>query len=73
MPRTKKPTSLEEQLIKVDSDIEATKKTLSRLKRTKKELEDKINLNRLTELNQLIIAKGKSIEDVKEILNRYEE
>lgn len=68
MARKKKPETLEEQLEKVNIDIEAMKEKLSKLKKRKKDLEEKIKLNRLTELDNLLSSKGKTVEDVKDML-----
>ena len=68
MARGKKSYSLEEQMDKIIAEIESTEESLKELKRTKKELEEQIRLNRLSELDQLISASGKSIEEVKAML-----
>ena len=68
MARGKKYYSLEEQMDKIIAEIESTEESLKELKRTKKELEEQIRLNRLSELDELISASGKSIEEVKAML-----
>lgn len=68
MARRKNPATLEEQLEKVNADIEATREKLSKLKNKKKELEKKIKMNRLTELDKLLSSEGKTVEDVKDML-----
>lgn len=68
MPRGKKKLSLEEQLEKVTTEIENMENSLKEMKNTKKELEEQINMNQLSELNQLIKEKGITIEYVKELL-----
>ncbi len=71
MARKKKVTlTLEEQLNKVTSDIEQTKETLKTLEKSKKELEDKIKMDRLATLDDIIQKSGKSYEEVKELLNK---
>ena len=71
MARKKKVTlTLEEQLNKVTSDIEQTKETLKSLEKSKKELEDKIKMDRLATLDDIIQKSGKSYEEVKELLNK---
>lgn len=66
----KKAVTLEEQLKKVVADIETTKAHLKKLKKAKKELEEKINMKQLQDLQQRISSKGKSIEEVIEFLDR---
>ena len=68
MARTKKPETLEEQLDKVNADIETTKEKLNKLKKRKRDLEGKIKMNRLTELDKLLSSKGKTVDDVKDML-----
>lgn len=68
MARRKKPATLEEQLEKINADIETCKEKLSKLRRNKKELEEKIKINRLTELYKLLDSEGKTVEDVKDML-----
>lgn len=68
MARTKKPETLEEQLDKVNADIETTKEKLNKLKKKKRDLEGKIKMNRLTELDKLLSSKGKTVDDVKDML-----
>ena len=70
MPRPKKVIlTPEKQLEKLISDIEATKATLKEMEQQKKELEVQIKMNRLSELDELITASGKSFDDVKALLN----
>ena len=70
MPRPKKVIlTPEEQLEKLISDIEATKATLKEMEQQKKNLEVQIKMNRLSELDELITASGKSFDDVKALLN----
>ena len=70
MPRPKKIIlTPEEQLEKLISDIEAAKATLKEMEQQKKVLEVQIKMNRLSELDELITASGKSFDDVKALLN----
>lgn len=70
MPRPKKVIlTPEEQLEKLISDIEAAKATLKEMEQQKKNLEVEIKMNRLSELDELITASGKSFDDVKALLN----
>lgn len=70
MPRGKKNLTLDEQLAKISAEIENMENSLKEMKKTKKELEEQIEHNRLLELNEIIKASGKSIEEVKEILTK---
>lgn len=71
MARKKKIVlTLEEQLIQVTADIEQTKETLKSLEKTKKELENKIKIDRLAALDDIIQKSGKSYEEVKALLTK---
>ena len=70
MARGKKKLTLDEQLAKVTSEIEITEATLTELKTTKKELEEQIHQQRLSELDELIQEKGLSFDEIKEILSK---
>ncbi len=69
MPRGKKNLTLDERLVQVTNEIEQIDNYLKELKKTKKELEEQINQMQLSELNNLIIEKGLSIEELKQMLN----
>ena len=68
MARGKKSYTLVEQLERTTSEIEDLEIHLKELKRSKKELEEQIKLNRLSELDKLIAASGKSFEEIKEFI-----
>ena len=68
MARAKKPETLEEQIEKVNADIEITKEKLNKLKKKKKYLEEEIKNNSLTELYELLSSEGKTVDDVKNML-----
>ena len=68
MARQKRIISLEEELTKVVSDINATEKTLQELKEIKKDIEEKIRVKNMEELDALIVQSGKSYEEVKAML-----
>ncbi len=68
MARGKKTLTLDEQLEKITSEIEGMEISLKELKKEKKELEEQIRINRLSELDEIISASGKSFEEVKELL-----
>lgn len=69
MPRGRKSLTLDEQLAKITEDIDNMEESLKKLKATKKDLEEQIKLNRLSELDDLIRQNGMNIEDIKNILN----
>ena len=69
MARTKKVVlTPEEQLEKLIADIETTEADLKEMKKQKKELEMQIKIDRLSELDEIITASGRSLEEVKELL-----
>ena len=68
MARARKILSLDEQLIKVVSDIEATQKQLQELESLKKDIEEKIRVRNMEELDALIVQSGKSYDEVKALL-----
>ena len=68
MARQRRILSLEEQLEKVVSDIEATEKLLQELKDSKKDIEEKIRMKNMEELDALIVQSGKSYEEIKAML-----
>ena len=70
MARGKKKLTLDEQLTKVTAEIKATEATLTELKATKKELEEQIHQQRLSELDELIQEKGLSFDELKEMLSK---
>ena len=70
MARGKKNLTLDEQLEKITADIDNMEASLKELKKTKKELEDQIKMNRLAELDELVTASGKSIDEIRELLTK---
>ena len=68
MARGKKNLTLEEQLEQITSEIESMETSIKELKGRKKELEEQVKMNRLSELDELITTSGKSFEEVKELL-----
>ena len=68
MARQRRILSLEEELTKVVSDINTTEKTLQELKEIKKDIEEKIRVRNMEELDALIVKSGKSYEEVKAML-----
>ena len=70
MARGRKKLSLDEQLAKITTEIENMENSLKEMKKTKKELEEQIKQAQLAKLNDLIIEKGLSFDEVKELLNK---
>ena len=68
MARGKTTLTLEEQLEQITSEIESMETSIKELKGRKKELEEQVKMNRLSELDELITTSGKSFEEVKELL-----
>lgn len=60
----------EEQLNQIIADIEQTKETLKSLEKSKKALDEKIKMDRLAALDELIMQSGKSYDEVKELLSK---
>lgn len=61
--------TLDEQLVKITTEIENMEVSLKEMKKAKKELEEQIHQNRLAELDELITSKGLTFEEVENILN----
>lgn len=71
MARTKKVIlTPEEQLKKINDDIQAAEENIQELKKAKKELEEQIKMSRLTELDKIITASGKSYDEIMELLSK---
>ena len=70
MPRGKKNLTLDEQLVKITTEIDNMENSLKEMKKAKKDLEDQIKQARLSELDDIISEKGLSFEEVKELLNK---
>ena len=70
MARGRKKLSLDEQLVKITTEIENMENSLKEMKLAKKNLEEQIRLARLNELDELITEKGLSFEDVKTLLTK---
>lgn len=68
MARQRRILSLDEQLEKVISDIEITEKHLQELRELKKNVEEKIRVRNMEELDALIVQSGKSYEEIKALL-----
>lgn len=59
----------EEELKQIVADIQQTRETLKSLEKSKKELEEKIRIDRLAALDELITQSGKSYDEVKALLS----
>lgn len=70
MARGRKKLSLDEQLVKITTEIENMKNSLKELEKTKKDLEEQIKQARLAELEVMIVESGKTFDEVKELLSK---
>lgn len=68
MARGRKNLTLDEQLIKITTEIENMENSLKEMKKAKKDLEEQIKQARLIELDDIITEKGLSFDEVKELL-----
>lgn len=59
----------EEELNQIIADIEAAEENLKALKKAKKDLEDKVKMDRLSALDDMIQKSGKSYDEVMELLS----
>lgn len=59
----------EEELNQIIADIDQTKETLKSLEKSKKALEEKIKMDRLATLDEIIQQSGKSYDEVKKLLS----
>lgn len=60
----------EEQLKQIIADIDTAEENLKALKKTKKELEEKIKMDRLAALDDIIQKSGKSYDEVMALLSK---
>ena len=72
MARGRKKLSLDEQLEQIIIEIQNTENSLHEMKQKKKELEEKIKQQQLNELNDLIVEKGLTFDEVKRMLENKE-
>ena len=71
MARGRKPAlTLDEQLAKITEEIENMKSSLKELEKAKKDIEEQIKANRLSELDELITKSGLGYDEVKELLSK---
>lgn len=59
----------EEELNQIIADIEMAEENLKALKKAKKDLEEKVKMDRLAALDDMIQKSGKSYDEVKELLS----
>jgi len=59
----------EEELNQIIADIETAEENLKALKKAKKDLEEKVKMERLAALDDMIQRSGKSYDEVKELLS----
>jgi septal ring factor EnvC (AmiA/AmiB activator) len=73
MPRGRRKASTpEEQLTNIITEIEQTENKLKDLKEKRKNLENQIEKQQLAEIRDLITESGKSVEQVKEMLQKQQ-
>ena len=72
MPRGRKHLTLDEQLEKITIEIENMETSIKKMKETKKNLEEQIRQERLSELDELIKEKGLNFDDIKRMLSDKE-
>lgn len=70
MRKAKKQETLQEQLERISAELEQAKENVKRLRKVKKELEEKIRIKELEELDELRRENGKTIEEVKAFLRK---
>ena len=70
MARGRKNLTLDEQLVKITTEIENMETSLKEMKQAKKDLEDQIRQTRLAELDEIITEKGLTFEQVRELLDK---
>ena len=62
--------TLDEQLVKITTEIDNMESSLKEMKKAKKDLENQIKQARLSELDDIISEKGLSFDEVKELLTK---
>lgn len=70
MARIKKAFTLEEQLQKIEHEKAMTENILNELNKSHKEISEKIRMNRLSKLDDMIQSKGLSFDEVEDILQK---
>lgn len=68
MARGRRKLSLEEQLAKITTQIENMENSLKEMKKAKKDLEDQIKMNRLSEIDELMVENNLTFDDLKALL-----
>lgn len=67
---TQRATSLEDKLVKVKDQIEKKTAELKELKKQEKEIQSKINSNRIKELSKMIKDNDISMEELQEFVEK---
>ena len=68
MARGKRKLSLEEQLAKITTEIDNMENSLKEMKHAKKDLEEQIKIERLSEIDELMIENNLTFDDLKALL-----
>lgn len=68
MARGKRKLSLEEQLAKITTEIDNMENSLKEMRQTKKDLEDQIKMNRLSEIDELMVENNLTFDDLRALL-----
>lgn len=68
MARGKRKLSLEEQLAKITTEIDNMENSLKEMRQAKKDLEDQIKINRLSEIDELMVENNLTFDDLKALL-----
>ena len=72
MSRPRKNFTPEEQLEKLNSDIEITENALKEMKQLRKELEIQVKTHQLEELYNIILSSGKTLDEIKNMIQDQE-
>lgn len=62
--------NLEKQIDELNEQIEKTQEKLDSLLGMKKELEEKIRLQNIDQLYEMILKSGKSVDEIADIINK---
>ena len=68
MARGRKKLSLDEQLTKITNEIDNMENSLKEMKHAKKDLEEQIKIERLSEIDELMIENNLTFDDLKALL-----
>lgn len=70
MARGRKSYTLEERLQNITDEIDSLDAKIKELKKEKKNLEDQVRQERLAKLDELMVEKGLSFDEVAEMLSK---